>query len=249
MMKRLLDSTSFIFIEGIMGSGKTTTAEWLTGQLRQQGFDARFLAEGPTASHPDHPLRVSADLAHPLAVWRDVSVEEYIDRSLGKWRQFARESRREAAVTICDGLLFHGNMADLLLMDATPKALHGYVTRVIDTLREHAPILIYSRQPDVARALRAVCDDRGSAWESYQVEWKVNSSPYGVARGLRGFAGLAALYRDYCALCDDIFANLVLPKLAHRQVGDWATYRRAISSFLTAPATTTRPVAVVGGDR
>lgn len=49
--------TSLIFIEGIMGAGKSTTAWFLTQQLQRHGIAARFLLEGPTAGEPEHPLR------------------------------------------------------------------------------------------------------------------------------------------------------------------------------------------------
>ncbi|MHB8597639.1 MAG: hypothetical protein ACYDER_12610 [Ktedonobacteraceae bacterium] len=38
---------------------------------------------------------------------------------------------------------------------------------------------------DIARAIRTICDERGSAWEAYQVNWKV-ASPYGMQRSLQG---------------------------------------------------------------
>jgi thymidylate kinase len=47
--------TRFLIIEGIMGSGKTTTATYLTEQMRRRGMPAQFLAEGPTLDEPEHP--------------------------------------------------------------------------------------------------------------------------------------------------------------------------------------------------
>ena len=69
--------TRFIFVEGIMGSGKTTTACFLTEHLRQHGIAARFMLEGPTLDAPEHPLRVATELPHPNGVWLDVTVDEF----------------------------------------------------------------------------------------------------------------------------------------------------------------------------
>lgn len=80
--------TRFIFVEGIMGSGKSTTAWFLTEQLQNNGFSAHFLAEGPTIDQLEHPLRVATTLPHPNAVWLDIGVEMYIALSLQKWRDF-----------------------------------------------------------------------------------------------------------------------------------------------------------------
>ena len=59
--------TRFMFVEGLMGAGKSTTAAFLTAQFERQGLAERFLPEGPTVDDPHHPLRVATDLPHPNA--------------------------------------------------------------------------------------------------------------------------------------------------------------------------------------
>jgi hypothetical protein len=226
--------TRFIFVEGIMGAGKSTTAEFITDQLQHNGISAQFMFEGPTIVEPHHPLRVATDLPHPNAAWLDVTVDGFIARSMDKWHAYAREAEESGTVTVCHGLLFHGNMTDLLLMDATPAVLRDYVDGVIGSIAALQPVVIYFNHADIARALRTVCDARGPAWESYQVGWKVGS-PHGVRRSLKGFDGLVRLYHDYCSLCDDMFARLALPKLAIRNDGEWPAYYRTILTFLELP--------------
>ena len=217
-------NTRFIFVEGIMGSGKSTIALFLEEHLQKNGIAAEAISEGGS-------LRVALDLPHPNGVWLDVTIEEYIQLSLRKWRTFAREAQEVATVTACDGLLFHGNMTDLMLMTAGPEVLRAYVAQVIESISDLNPVVIYFSHPDIARGLRRICDARGSEWEAYQVNWKV-LSPYGVQRSLYGFDGLVQLYQSYCDLCEDIFAQLALPKLAIRNEGDWAKYYQEILSFL-----------------
>lgn len=80
--------TNFILVEGIIGSGKTTTGWFVKDRLERHGVAARFLPEGPTREEPHHPLRVATELPQPQAVWRDVTVDAFIERSLRKWRCF-----------------------------------------------------------------------------------------------------------------------------------------------------------------
>lgn len=227
-------ATRFLFIEGILGSGKTTTATYLTDQMRRRGIPARFLAEGPTLDEPAHPLRVATTLPHPNGVWLDVTADEFRTLSLRMWHNFVRQAERSPVMTICDGLLFHGNLTDLLLLDAEPEALRRYVADVLATIRGLRPTVIYLRQADVGAALGAIRDERGTAWERYQVGWKL-SSPYATRRGLSGFAGLVALYETYRALCDDLFVELDVPKLALTRDGNWAGHYRDMLAFLELP--------------
>lgn len=160
-----LRDTRFIFVEGIMGSGKTTTALFLAEQLQRHGIAAEFMSEGG-------PPRVALDLPHPNGIWLDVTIELYIEMSMQKWHAFTREAQRSGIVTACDGLLFHGNMTDLLLLNAEPGVLHRYVEQVIECIQSLQPVLIYFRRPDVAGALRVICDERGRASAS----WSINSA-------------------------------------------------------------------------
>jgi deoxyadenosine/deoxycytidine kinase len=230
----LMRETRFIFVEGIMGSGKSTTASFLTEQLQRNEIAARFVEEGPTVEEPEHPLRVATAYSHPNAIWLDLTVEEFVATSLRRWHNFVEAVLQDSEVTICNGLLFHGNMTDLLLMNADVSVLHHYVAQIIESLQSFKPVVIYFSHPDVAQAIHRICNERGRKWEAYQVSWKV-SSPYGVQRSLHGFDGLVQLYQVYCMICEEIFSSLQLPKLAICNMGDWETYYRRIHTFLQLP--------------
>src|SRR5687767_4764371 len=146
--------TKLIFVEGIIGSGKSTTARFLTERLGQQQIAAQYICDGGQG----HPIRVSGSLVHPLQVWRDLTADQFIAHSLRTWQDFVREARQSDSVTVCDGQLFHGNMTELLLLHADPIVLQAYVGQVVDILYDLAPVLIYLYQADVGQALRAICD-------------------------------------------------------------------------------------------
>jgi hypothetical protein len=226
-----LIQTKIIFVEGIIGSGKSTAARFLTKYLDHQQIAAQFIPEGGR----EHPIRVAGSLQHPFQAWRDLTIDQFIMHSLHKWQHFSHEIWRSNAVTVFDGQLFHGNMTDLLLMNADPIVLQTYVTDITHLLHDLNPVLIYLYQADVAHTLRLICDARGPAWEAYQVNWKL-PSPYGIQRGLAGFAGLVDLYRDYRAISDIIVTTLSIPKLKiDNTAGAWAEYYQDILAFLEVP--------------
>jgi deoxyadenosine/deoxycytidine kinase len=220
--------TKAIFVEGIIGSGKSTTARFLTDYLHQQQIAARFMPEGGR----DHPLRVAGSLPHPFQIWHDLTIDQFIRHSRDKWQTFVQAAQPADHLTVFDGQLFHGNMTDLLLLNATASQLHAYVALILDQLRELRPVLIYLYQVDVAATLRRICDTRGSDWEAYQLNWKL-PSPYGLQRGLTGFPGLVALYRDYRAISDTIVVRLPIPTLTIDTTdGHWEVYYRDMLTFL-----------------
>jgi thymidylate kinase len=248
--------TKLIFVEGIVGSGKSTTAKFITDCLTQQQIPARLLPEGGRG----HPLRVANSLPHPFQVWRDVTVNQFIRSSVDKWHAFVRTAQRSEAVTVCDGQLLHGNMMDLLLLNAAPNVLQNYVTQVTALLTDLRPVLIYFYQADVAKALHRIGKARGAAWIAYQVQWKL-PSPYGCQQELAqlsatqgqprqhpmdhiplhvaGFAGLIQLYRVYRALSDTIVPTLPMPTLKiDNTEGSWAAYYHEMLTFLDVPCGT-----------
>jgi hypothetical protein len=224
-------ASRFIFVEGLMGAGKSTLVERLVLSLTEAGIAAVPVWEGPTVEEPNQPLRLSPTLPHPFAPWEDLTVEQYVAESLRRWRRFVAARTTEEEVIVCDGLLVHGNMTDLMLMGAPCSALQAYVLDVVGVLEPFHPLAIYLRRPDVAEALRAIAEERGAAWQDYQVNWKV-ASPYGRAHGLRGYAGLVDLYVAYRTICDSIFRALPLPTLLVENRGDWHAIYRDVSDFL-----------------
>ena len=226
--------TRFIFVEGLMGAGKTTLVVRIVRALREAGISAVPLWEGPTTEEPHQPLRLSPTLPHPYSPWKDLTADQYVAESLLRWRRFIAARSPDDTVVVCDGLLFHGNMTDLMLMDAPVPTLESYVLDVVSALQPLGPVAVHLRRPSVEEALRAVCEERGAAWRDYQVGWKVDS-PYGQSRELAGFSGLVALYDDHRAVCDSLFSALPMPTLLVDSTGDWHAADRAVSTFLGIP--------------
>jgi hypothetical protein len=220
-----------VIIEGIMGSGKSTTMRLIVKHLKDSGQLALPLHE---RTEP-HPVRATDELAHWFEPWRDTSPQQLASRALARWAAFVESTTSNSPIPIIDGQLFHGDLTHMLLMDADAALISDYVSAVAAVIAPLNPFVLYLWQEDVEKALQTVCTERGPAWIDYQVNWKL-AGPYCVRKGYRGLDGLISLYLDYRRITDDLFHQLPLTKLAiENSRRDWPAYETQILKALHLP--------------
>jgi hypothetical protein len=222
-----------IFVDGLPGSGKSTTAEYVAGALEQRGIPCRLLRERET----DHPLNVGGDL-HPSGsttgarMFAAYSVRSFIEESLARWSAFVAGAMPSERVTVLDSYPFQKSVRVLLQMDADPAALAAYQACVQDKAAGLEPVLIYLDPGDAARMMRAIAERRGSAWTDYAIS-VITDCPYASTRGLNGTDGATAIMCSYKQLLDEAVARFPFPKLVladcHRR---WQACHAEICRFL-----------------
>jgi hypothetical protein len=216
-----------VIFEGIMGSGKSTATLSLAQRLESTGITAVGITEGVNP----HPIRFDwVDVP-----WSEMPPMELARSSLAKWRSYVESALGSDPVSIVDGQLFHGNLTSLLLLEGGTDLIGAYCRDIVAVIKPLRPLLIYFYQDDVDSAVRAISEERGEKWVSYQVDWKLGS-PYASRRGLVGIDGLITLYRDYRALTDQLFAALDIPKISIETSGhEWSKYDDIIYRAVRSP--------------
>lgn len=213
-----------VIIEGIMGSGKSTTMRLVAKALEDAGRPALAVHE---RADP-HPVRATDELQHWFEPWRESTAEQLGRRALSRWRSFVEEVQLGVAVPVLDGQLFHGDLTNLFLMEASFDKIATYCGSLTQLIGPLQPLVVYLRQESVERAVRTVCAERGEAWMKYQVDWKLKG-PYAVRRNLVGLEGLIALYQDYRLMTDALFERLTLDKVViENSERDWARYNQQV---------------------
>jgi hypothetical protein len=220
-----------IIVEGVMGSGKTTTSQLIARRLRQQHRRSKHVPE----RFRQHPTSVTITLTHWRKIWIEHTPETFIQQSLINWQAFVEMAQQGRTIYVFDGQFFHGDMTGLFIAGTPHAQIAAYIDDVVDILQPLRPVFVYLYQADVAQSLERTVAVRGKTWLRRQIEWKVDS-PYCVQHGYEGVEGWLQLYRDYRVLTDELYARLPMPKLAiENNVGEWAKYERAIFSFLGLP--------------
>jgi hypothetical protein len=225
--------TKLIFVDGLPGSGKSTTAEFVAGKLERRGIPCRLLRE----REPDHPLNVGGDL-HPSGsttgaqMFAAYTVSSFVGESLARWETFVAEALGSERVNVLDSYPFQNSVRVLWQMDADPVTLAAYERCVAEKAAGLGPVLIYLDPGDAELTIRAIAEQRGPAWTDYAIA-VITDCPYASARGLQGIDGAVAITRAYKHLLDESVARCPFPRLVlsgcHRR---WQDCHAKIRGFL-----------------
>jgi predicted kinase len=209
-----------ILIEGMIGSGKTTTAGHLADWLSRRGEDVRAFDEG-AANHPVRTRRVDELLAAPPP--GDPGVY-----AAGQWRRLAEQCLRDGQTVILESV-FLQNSAMPAFIDGAPVAT---VNRICAEIQRQAapaePFLVYLRPTDIAAAIARVHEARGEPWSSRNVAY-VQDCPWARRRNLRGRGAVVGLYQAWEPVAVQLFdqypfGKLTVPDPHH----DWPSALRVI---------------------
>ncbi len=224
-------ATNLIVIDGLSGSGKTTTIKWLAQQLEQQGIHAECLFEYDTA-HPLWWYEYWDGTDYRTPDFENIPMETFIQNSLANWRGFANRLHGTDQLVIAESVFFMHTIMHFLMGDADPVQLREYAREVQQIAQKLNPVLIYFHQPDAANSLRRICAIRGPEFEQELLS-NMESFPYLKRRNLKGLDGLSQLWQRSQQITDQLFEEYPIRKLAiENSAGDWAEYYQQILTFL-----------------
>jgi hypothetical protein len=193
-----------ILVEGMIGSGKTTTAERLADWLSRRGEDVRVFGEG-AADHPIRTRRVDELLAAPVPGDPDVY-------SAGQWRRLAERCLRERQTIILESVFLQNSVMPAFIDDAPAATATEICTEIQRQAAPAEPFLVYLRPTDIAAAIARVHQARGEPWSSANVAY-VQDCPWAHRRNLRGRAAVIRLYQAWEPVASQLYDRYPFPKL------------------------------------
>jgi len=205
--------TKLILIEGLGGSGKTSTVGYLNDFLRQRNFDVTAIYERSDC-HPKFNF--------------PRFVENYSERMLVEWSLFLEERERVGDLCLIEG---HGwqPMAEFMyLAGYSSTAILDFCHKIEVIVHPLNPIVIYFAVDNVAAHLERIAQMRGREWIDFMEQRDVEH------HGLDAFGGsLLNFWREWSTLQNEIFSRCFFPKLCvENPRDDWESTYETIRSFL-----------------
>ena len=228
-------NTNLILVDGLPGSGKSTTAQLVWLQLVRSGYDASWFFEHQSS----HPIYKYDDPENTFQT--SVSESNRIhEEALHNWQRLADSLRETGRITILESTIFQTTIGWQQLIDWERSDILQYtwkVRRIIDDLN---PCLIYLYQDDIAGSLRTICHERGQEFEQRLIR-HISGTPYGRRTQICGLEGVASFYKTMREITDYLYSTWQTNKIAIETTGgDWQTYHAQIAKFLgTAGGNTT----------
>lgn len=169
-------TTNLIIVEGLPGSGKSTTAAMIAEELKKKGKKIVCVDEGAE----EHPADY-ADYDFP-----DFETERM--RILEKWRSFTQKADPDT-IYVFNCIFLQNPMCETMMrfgMDGAASL--GYISEMLEITRPLHPVIIYIDLPDVRGTIERVIHQRGNDWLNAVIDYHV-SQGYGKQNGLSGYEG------------------------------------------------------------
>lgn len=210
-----------IFVEGISGSGKTSTCQFLYRQYLLNGYDVRFF-------HEFH-------IPHPIHEWYLTDPQEWIDTTLSRWQKFVKETLSSDKIIVMDSTIFQGTICVLLELDADRDIILDYAYRVPEIIRPLNPSLIYFYQTDYRKTLLQIYHEREEKIRTKKDNF-IRTIKYGQNRNLYGHEGYMRFVGEFKDISSELFEKYNMSKISiENSAGNWPDYYGRIARFLSVP--------------
>lgn len=152
----MITGPKLIFVDGIVGTGKSRLAQRLWLHLRKTGADAEWFAE-PQSGHPLHDL---GDLSA-------CSASTALETVLRAWRSFVAERRTTARITLLDATLLQTTVRFFESFRIPQAQWRPAIAEMLEFAEPLSPALIYLRPGSLNGFMEWVADTRGAEWRSH----------------------------------------------------------------------------------
>lgn len=167
--------TNLIIVEGLPGSGKSTTAAMIAEELQKKGKHALCFDEGE-----EHPADYK-DYGFP-----DFETER--EKILEKWQDFVRSYDRDAVYVFNCVFLQNPMCETMMRFDMGYEQSRAYIAEIAEMIKPLDPVIVYIDRPDIRSTVDGVIQERGNDWLNAVIGYHTEQG-YGKRCGLSDYDG------------------------------------------------------------
>ena len=175
-----------VLIEGLPGSGKTTTAEYLATQMNDSGNPSQWFSEAAQ----DNPITLSMG---------DIQAPDFRYRILQQWRAFAQSSAGSDIVTVIESTFWQYTALCMVYTLHLDEEVLLFNKLISTEIRPLSPALIYLDHVDANTGMKRVIDARGQGWVDNVLKIHMEAPWFTVSRSERArrvYAVLGAMAKS-----------------------------------------------------
>lgn len=204
-----------ILIDGISGSGKSTTAQFISHQLNLNGFSSEWYHE----EEDNHPLWYnwqSNEATHSID-----EVKKFIKVYPTIFKEFANSIKEDNKIHIIESYYLQDSVRILFQNNIDRNEIYNFyheINKIIELLN---PLIIYFQHGDVLKSINKTWEIRGEYWKNWFIENISNPCTYVKSKKLNGEVGAYTLMNDYQNLTNELLGSTEFPVITLDSDNSW----------------------------
>ena len=197
--------TQLILIEGLPGSGKSTTAENLASEIKTHGKRCHCFLEWAEN--------------HPIFIGSEKDMAEIISSSplrepafVEKWEAFSKGVPSEGTVNIIESRFWQTGVMFLYAAGQTENEIISCHQRIIRAIEVSKPVLIYFTHDNTRQAFLRTFQNRNQEWENF-VLGIAQQQQRAKDRGLKGREMWFKFFEEWVLVAERLYNEFPFPKI------------------------------------
>lgn len=209
-----------VMVEGIPGSGKSSTARFIALQLERNGYDTELFHESTFL----HPIILEENI-YDSVQWQS--------SYMSKWNQFLNDNAGKQSVFVFESVLFQSPIINLLHLDTDRAEIIRFIDDLLSSLFRVDCNLVYLYQQDAIVGINRMMAARGGDLWLKKTYEKFKHLPYYTNRGQSDKELHLTFLHDYSEIAGAVYSKCMINSMAiDNTTWDWSQDYRTIMDFL-----------------
>lgn len=190
-----------VIVEGIPGSGKSSTARFISLQLERNGYYTELFHE--------------STFQHPILLEEDINdSEQWKSSYMSKWNKFLNNNASKQSVFVFESVLFQSPIINLLNFDTDRAEIIRFIDDLLSSLSRVDCSLVYLYQQDPSLGINRMMATRGGeSWLEKTYE-KYKHFPYYKNRGHSDKELHLKFLHDYSEIAGQVYSKCRINSIA-----------------------------------